>query len=157
MIPRVNRFLLDRTQGEQYATVFYCALDEAGLLRWVNAGHPPALRVRPSGELEDLPASGPPLGMLEEAAWTVEHTQLEPGDQLVIYTDGLAEACNAEGEFFFRKRLRPLLRARAGDSCRDLRDALVAAVREFTEDAPPHDDITLLVLELSADRDTVRV
>ncbi|MBM3744612.1 MAG: FHA domain-containing protein [Acidobacteria bacterium] len=153
MMPRVNRFLLDRTQGEQYATVFYCALDDAGLLRWVNAGHPPALRVRPSGELEDLPAGGPPLGLLEEAVWAIEHTQLEPGDKLVIYTDGLAEACNAEGDFFFRKRLRPLLRTRAGDSCRDLHDALVAAVREFTADAPPRDDITVLVLELAADRE----
>jgi len=152
-MPRVNRFLLDRTQGEQYATVFYCALDDAGLLRWVNAGHPPAVRLRPSGELKDLAAGGPPLGMLEEAAWTVEHTQLEPGDKLVIYTDGLAEACNAEGEFFLPRRLRPLLRAHAGDSCRDLHNALVAAVREFTADAPPRDDITLLVLELALDRE----
>lgn len=147
MLARVNRFLLDRTEGEQYVTAFYCALDAAGLLRWVNAGHPPALRARPGGQIEELAASGTPLGLLEEAAYGIQETQLEPGDKLVIYTDGLPEARNAAGAFFTMKRLRECVRARAGGTCRELHDALAAAVRDFTGEAPQSDDITLAVLE----------
>jgi len=148
MLGRVNRFLLDRTQGEQYVTVFYCALEEAGLLRWVNAGHPPALVVRASGQLEALPASGTPPGMLEDAAYTVQETRLEPGEKLVIYTDGLPEARNATGQFFSQQRLRQVVSAHASCSWRELHDALIRAVEEFTGDAPQSDDITVVVLEL---------
>ena len=151
MLSRVNRFLLDRTEGEQYVTVFYCALEVSGLLRWVNAGHPPALRVRASGPIEELAASGTPLGLLEDAAYGIQETHLEPGDKLVIYTDGLPEARNAAGEFFGHKRLRQLVRAQAGSAWRELHDTLVAAVRDFAGDAPQSDDITVAVLELSAD------
>jgi len=146
MLGRVNRFLLDRTEGEQYVTAFYCALDAAGLLRWVNAGHPPALRVCPSGRLEELAASGTPLGLLEDAAYAIQETQLEPGDKLVIYTDGLPEARDAAGAFFGMKRLRECVHFSAGGSCRELHDALAAAVRAFTGEAPQADDITLAVL-----------
>jgi serine phosphatase RsbU (regulator of sigma subunit)/pSer/pThr/pTyr-binding forkhead associated (FHA) protein len=151
MMARVNRFLLDRTQGEQYVTAFYCALESSGLLRWVNAGHPPALRVRPDGKLADLAATGTPLGMLEEAVYQALETHLEPGDKLVIYTDGLPEVRNPEGEFFTLKRLRQTVRAHAGLPGRELHDALVATVQSFTEGAPQGDDITVAVLELSSD------
>jgi serine phosphatase RsbU (regulator of sigma subunit) len=153
MLGRVNRFLLDRTEGEQYVTAFYCALDAAGLLRWVNAGHPPALRVYPSGQIEELAASGTPLGLLEDAAYAIQETQLEPGDKLVICTDGLPEARNTAGEFFTMKRLRQHVRVAASGSCRELHDTLAAAVRDFTGNAPQNDDITLAVLEWSPGSD----
>ena len=149
MMGRVNRFLLDRTGGEQYATVFYCTLEATGLLRWINAGHLPPLLVRPAGELRELPANGTPLGMLEDAAYQVETTALAAADKLVICTDGFSEARNSQGEFFGIKRLRATVRAHAAASCQELHHALVNAAEEFTGSAPQNDDITVLVLEFS--------
>jgi serine phosphatase RsbU (regulator of sigma subunit) len=149
MMFRVNRFLFDRTQGEQFVTLFYSTLDSDGLLRWINAGHPPPLLVRKSGELRPLPASGVPLGMLEEAFYDVQETQLEPGDKLAIYSDGLSEARNAEGEFFGLKRVRNAVLGQARGSCQQAHDALASALETFAEGAVQNDDITLLVLEFS--------
>lgn len=149
MMGRVNRFLLDRTEGEQYATAFYCGLDSSGLLRWVNAGHPPALVVRAGGVIEDLAATGPPLGMLEEAAYQVQETHLAEADKLVVYTDGLPEARNRQGDFFSLRRVREIVRTHGRQSCRQLHGTLVEAVESFAGGAAQHDDITLVVLELS--------
>ncbi len=149
MMARVNRFLLDRTEGEQSVTAFYCAVDSGGLLRWVNAGQLPPWLVRPGGELESLPATGTPLGMLEDAAYEALETRLAPGDKLVIYTDGLPEAQNLEGEYFGLKRLQQTLREHTGEPCQQLHGALMAAVESFTGGAPQSDDITVAVIEFS--------
>jgi serine phosphatase RsbU (regulator of sigma subunit) len=149
MMFRINRFLLDRTEGEQSVTLFYSTLDSDGLLRWINAGHPPPLLVRKSGELRPLPANGVPLGMLEDASYEVQETRLDPADKLAIYTDGLSEARNTEGEFFGLKRVRDTVVSQARGSCQQLHDALAGALESFTEGAVQHDDITLLVLEFS--------
>jgi sigma-B regulation protein RsbU (phosphoserine phosphatase) len=109
--------------------------------------------VYPSGQIEELAASGTPLGLLEDAAYAIQETQLEPGDKLVICTDGLPEARNTAGEFFTMKRLRQHVRVAASGSRRELHDTLAAAVRDFTGNAPQNDDITLAVLEWSPGSD----
>ena len=147
-MPRVNRFLIDRTGGEQYVTLFYCTLEQGGRLRWVNAGHPPPVLARADGKLENLPASGMPLGMLEEARYEVQETQLQAGDKLVVYSDGLPEARNTEGEFFGQKRVRSAIRSRVASSCQELHQALMGELESFTEGAAQQDDITVLVIEL---------
>jgi serine phosphatase RsbU (regulator of sigma subunit) len=146
-IERLNRFLLDRTGGEKYATVFYALLDDTGLLRYVNAAHCPPLLARASGEMQTLEATGPPVGLLEAAEFVLGECRLASGDKLVIYSDGVTEAQNAAGEFFGRKRLRRVLAGRAGASCREAHDAIQEAVAQFTDGAAQSDDITLLVLE----------
>jgi serine phosphatase RsbU (regulator of sigma subunit) len=144
---RLNTFLLDRTGGEKYATVFYCLLDQSGRLDYVNAAHCPPIVVRPSGETAELEATGVPVGLLEGSKYELAGRQLSPGDKLVIYTDGVTEAQDARGAFFGRKRLFDLVRAQAGASATELHDAIQGAVRDFTEGAPQSDDITLVVLD----------
>jgi serine phosphatase RsbU (regulator of sigma subunit) len=147
MIVRVNRYLYERTAGEQYATAFYCTLDGDGNLRWVNAGHPPVLLLRAEGPLETLPANGTPLGMFEDAPYTVEQTCLRPGDKLVVYTDGLIDSENGERATFGLARLREVAAADGSKSCQEMQAAILAALQGFSEGTAPLDDVTLAVLE----------
>ena len=143
---RLNRFLHERTEGEQYATVFYCRIDSAGRLRLINAGHPPPLLLRRGG-LERLPASSMPVGLFEEAAHQAQELRLDAGDKLVIYTDGLSEARNSAGEFFGLKRMEQIALAHAAAGAGELHGALAGAVEQFTGGADQADDISLVVLE----------
>lgn len=147
-VERLNRFLLDRTGGEKYATIFYSLAHSGGTLNYVNAAHCPPMLVRKSGAIETLDATGMPVGLIEGADYEVRTISLEPGDKLVIYSDGVTEAMNPAGELFGRKRLRDAVTAHAAGTCRAVHDAIQDAVAAFTEGAAQSDDITVLVLEL---------
>ncbi len=144
---RLNTFLLERTGGEKYATIFYCLLDQSGRFDYVNAAHCAPIVVRPGAQTAELEATGVPVGLIEGSTYQLAGRQLSPGDKVVIYTDGVTEAQDARGAFFGRKRLFDLVRSQAGASAAGLHDAIQGAVREFTEGAPQSDDITLVVLD----------
>jgi serine phosphatase RsbU (regulator of sigma subunit) len=150
VMAHINHFLNERTKGEKYATVFYCTIDRNGVLRWSNAGHPKPLVVRESGETVQLETTGMPLGLLGIGSFDVEAIQLQNGDKVVIYSDGLSEAENSEGEFFDKQALRATIDANAKRGCAELHGKLVQAVEDFTEGSVLSDDITLLVLEYRA-------
>src|SRR6185436_17650814 len=96
---RLSRRLYARTSPERYATAFVCVLHtETGRVCWTNAGHNAALFLRASGAHEELAATGLPLGLLPTGEYERRELVLEPGDVLVIYTDGVTEAANPEGE-----------------------------------------------------------
>jgi sigma-B regulation protein RsbU (phosphoserine phosphatase) len=103
--------------------------------------------VRANGELLLLESTGMPIGMLDIAMYEVMTMQLQPGDKLVLFSDGLSEAANAEGECFDKKALQKLLCTHAGVGCAELHAKLVDAVEDFSEAAEQEDDITMLVLE----------
>jgi sigma-B regulation protein RsbU (phosphoserine phosphatase) len=149
ILDRLNTFLLERTRGEKYATVFYCTLDSSGVLNYVNAGHPAPFLVGSDGRLRKLHTTGMPVGMIEGAPFQSVQAQLEPGDKIVIFSDGLTEAENAEGAFFDAERLRVALRDNAARDAAGMHGALLAAVDRFTEGGVIRDDITALVLEFS--------
>jgi sigma-B regulation protein RsbU (phosphoserine phosphatase) len=144
---RLNRFLLDRTGGEKYATVFYCLLHDDGRMYYVNAAHCPPIVVRANGQRLELEASGMPVGLIETAEFAVVELQLAVADKIVIYSDGVTEAQNLEKRFFGKRRLREVVEAHAGHSCTVIHDAIQDAVAAFTEGAAQSDDITLVVLE----------
>jgi serine phosphatase RsbU (regulator of sigma subunit) len=146
-LERLNRFLLDRTGGEKYATVFHSLFFGDGKMSYVNAAHCPPFVVRENGEWRVLDATSMPVGMMEGARFTVAEEQLTAGDKLVIYSDGVTEAQNAAGEFFGKKRLRELLVAHAAGTSTALHEAIQQAVAGFTEGAAQSDDITAVVLE----------
>jgi sigma-B regulation protein RsbU (phosphoserine phosphatase) len=146
-IEQLNRFLIGRTSGEKYATVFYCLASSDGTLGYVNAAHCPPILVSAAGSLTTLEATGTPVGLLEGAEFIASERQLAAGDKLVIYSDGVTEAQNAKGEFFGKKRLRDLVSLHASDACSALHEAIQEGVTAFTQGAPQSDDITLLVLE----------
>ena len=144
---RLNEFLLERTRGEKYATVFYCILDESGLLSYSNAGHCAPFVLNRVGRLRTLQTTSMPVGMMEGAPFEMVKMPLAPGDKLIVYSDGLTEAEGPDGAFFDTERLRQCLREHAASDASTLHAALKAAVDEFTEGGAIRDDITLLVVE----------
>jgi serine phosphatase RsbU (regulator of sigma subunit) len=151
-VARLNAFLLERTGGEKYATIFFGTLDRDGRLRYLNAGHGAALLVRADGRLEQLHPTGFPVGMLEEAAYKTEEVRLACGDMLLLHTDGLTEAEDAEGNPFGEARIRQLARASAHAGSQALYEALAAALAAHTGGAVQKDDITLMIVEYRAER-----
>ncbi len=149
---RLNEFLLERTRGEKYATVFYCIVDVSGLLSYSNAGHCAPFLVSPDGRLRTLNTTSMPVGMLEDAPFQMIERELAPGDKLVIYSDGLTEAEDADGAFFDTERLRLCLRENAALDAAGLHAALLECVDRFTEGGTVRDDITALVLEYAPPR-----
>ena len=146
-VARLNRFLLDRTGGEKYATLFYSLFHDDGRLSYVNAARCPPMVIRANGERLELEATGMPVGLMEGAEFMVESLQLAPGDHVVIYSDGVTEAQNRNSEFFGKKRLRDIVNAHAEESCVAIHDAIQEGVAAFTEGAAQSDDITVVVLE----------
>jgi serine phosphatase RsbU (regulator of sigma subunit) len=151
---RLNQFLNNRTSGEKYATIFYCLLEEDGRLSYVNAAHCPPVLIRGGAIAGEMPATGMPVGLMEDVTFDVAEQMLQPGDKLVIYTDGVTEAQNTKAEFFGKKRLREILTQHATASCGEIHDAVQEAVTAFTEGAKQSDDITLVVMEYAGDAST---
>src|SRR5215210_1520875 len=107
----VNRYLADNTPANRFVTLFYAELDPAtGALSFVNAGHnPPLIAHGSDGTLEQLGAGGLPLGILPDYDYHEGRTQLNPGDVLVVYSDGVTETQNPEGEEFGAMRLQEVV------------------------------------------------
>jgi sigma-B regulation protein RsbU (phosphoserine phosphatase) len=143
---KLSRLLYRRTPPERYATAFVGALDPAsGVLRYANAGHNPPLVVRAAGEVEELPATGVPIALLPEAAYEAAEARLAPGDTLVLYTDGIVEAANPEGEEYGAERLADVCRRHRQSPCADLAAALEADLEAFARGVPFADDRTLVM------------
>ena len=145
---RVNQYLCERSGEDRYATVFYGILDKMGRFEYVNAGHVPPIVRRKSGELEGLGSANFPVGMFPEAEYQSARVTLEPGEYLVIYTDGVSEAANPQNELFEEvaaaKNHGDLTRV---TRWKDSRNAIKEGMRAFTEGAPQSDDITILVVQ----------
>jgi phosphoserine phosphatase RsbU/P len=144
---RVNQYLCERSGEDRYATVFYGILDKQGRFEYVNAGHVPPLLRRKTGQLEGLGSANFPVGMFSEAEYQSSRIQLEAGDYLVIYTDGVSEAQNTRSELFEEARLRRIMEDFAGQNVQEMGDAIREGMRAFTEGAAQSDDITLLVVQ----------
>jgi len=143
---RVNTYLCDRSGEDRYATVFYGVLDKMGRFEYVNAGHVPPLLRRKSGALEGLGSANFPVGMFAEAEYQSSRVTLEPGDFLVIYTDGVSEACNVQNELYEESRLRKIVESFGGSSVDEMAESIRDGVKAFTQGAPQSDDITVSIV-----------
>ncbi len=157
-LEQLNQFLLGRTEGMKYATVFYAIVDRSaegseGTMRYVNAGHCSPILVTGEGKLATFHPTGNPVGMLEEANFEIASRVLQPADKVVIFSDGLTEAADASGEFYGVKRLRKFLRTNCALGAEAMREAILADVAAFSAEGGFHDDITVLVLEYSSEGD----
>jgi len=144
---RVNQYLCERSGDDRYATVFYGVLDKMGRFEYVNAGHVPPLILRKAGVLEGLGSANFPVGMFSEAEYQSTRVQIEPGDFLVIYTDGVSEASNNQNELFEEARLRKIMESFTGTTVEQLGDSIREGMKAFTEGAPQSDDVTILVVQ----------
>jgi sigma-B regulation protein RsbU (phosphoserine phosphatase) len=133
-----------------FATMFFGVLDtRTGALSYVNAGHDPPVVVGASGVKGHLDPTGLVVGMRPNVAYDVNHILLEPGDALVMYTDGVTEARDPARQFFTEKRLLSLLDVPAPPAAA-LLDGVIARLQEHVAGAEPSDDVTLLAVRRSS-------
>jgi sigma-B regulation protein RsbU (phosphoserine phosphatase) len=139
-----------------FFTMVYLILDVSKhTLFYSNAGHPHPILVRQGGELELLKRGGPFIGLRsirsedeKEKPFIAEEVRFDPGDKLLIYTDGLTEYHDPAGTLFGRDRLMDILRRRGQGPLGELVEAVIASLESFGDGGPPMDDVTLLGIEL---------
>jgi len=149
VLGRVNRMILCDERSPLFLSALYAELDLAsGRLRYASAGHdaPLCLR-RATGRVEELAAAGYLLGAFSDATFEEGETVLGEGDALVLYTDGISEARDAQRRFFGQERLETTIFATGVCEARSMVEGIVGAVREFAGDVDQEDDLTLLVVK----------
>lgn len=143
----VNRYICKYHASAMFATLFFAVLDTySGQLCYVNAGHDAPYVLRDGAIILQIKPSGPIVGALEEAEYSIETLHLKPQDQLVLYSDGIPDAQNEEGEMFGAERFRALLQEKPSlhQTCFD---AVLTEVAAHIGTAVQYDDITLMVVE----------
>lgn len=144
----VNRFLCHEKATHLYLTCFYAIFDlSTGQLAYSRAAHNSPYLVRANGEgiVELREGGGLPLSLFDFAEYETVSMQMEPGDCLVMFTDGVTEAMNYSQECYGEERLEPLLRQQtAANSVKEIVEGVVAGAQTFADGAPPSDDITVL-------------
>jgi sigma-B regulation protein RsbU (phosphoserine phosphatase) len=147
LIGRIDRHLQKYAATRKFLTCFFGLLEpETGTLRYVSAGHNPALLRKSSGDVERINATGVPIGMFPNATWREESVVMERGDLLCVYSDGITEALDAAEEEFGLERLSRLL---TSDPPAKVCDSVFDAVSAFAGETPQYDDQTLLLLRRS--------
>jgi steroid delta-isomerase-like uncharacterized protein len=147
-ISEANDALMRRAIRARFATAIYAVLSRDGRLAYCNAGHNAPILIRPCG-VERLESGGPILGVLERATFAEARVELEPGDLLVAFTDGVTEARNSEGEEFGEERLLACVERHRKLAPQALLESLLAAVQHFSAAPGQRDDLTVLVLRYS--------
>jgi sigma-B regulation protein RsbU (phosphoserine phosphatase) len=147
LIGRIDRHLQKYAATRKFLTCFFGLLEpDSGTLRYVSAGHNPALLRRAGGRVEQIKATGVPMGMFPNASWREESVVMERGDLLCVYSDGITEALDAADEEFGLDRLTRRMSAEPpAEVCATVFDAVSA----FAGDTPQYDDQTLLLLRRS--------
>jgi sigma-B regulation protein RsbU (phosphoserine phosphatase) len=144
----VNRGLTRRAVEAKYATVFHATLDKGGVLTYCNAGHNPPLLYGASG-LRRLESGSMPVGFFEHAPYADEKEQLHPGDALVVYSDGVTEALDVQGQEFGEERLVAILQEHHNEDAAAILDAIIEAVKTFARGAAQHDDVTAMAVKFT--------
>lgn len=147
-VAKVNARLCCENPTAMFATLIVALVNRrTGLLRYVNAGHDPILL---GGQGDGYRPLAPPRGILVGVAETAEYgvasVALQPGDVLVLYTDGVTEAMNPARQWFSLDRLIGCLSLERGHSAREIADAISRSIESFADGSPQSDDITLVVL-----------
>ena len=147
-VATANDLILADTRAELFVTLFYLVLDPgSGEIAYVNAGHPPPVLVRAtSGEVEELRTGGMAMGVLPDLEYEERTVRMEPGDALVLYTDGVIEAPGEGRTFFGRGRLAEAAHAARHQTAAQMGESIEAAVAQFTAGALASDDLTLVVI-----------
>jgi sigma-B regulation protein RsbU (phosphoserine phosphatase) len=148
----VNRYMTrDSDPTGRFMSMFFLEIDpRAKMLRWVRAGHEPAVVYDPvRATFCELGGEGMAMGVMDAAEYR-DYTQQgwAPGSVIVIGTDGITETRNIAGEFFGAERVRQVVRANASRSAAGIQSAVIEAVQTFRGQAPQEDDVTLVVVKL---------
>ena len=149
LLAGVNRYACSNSAGgNRFTTAFLAELDAAtGDLVYINAGHNVPILRKKSGLVERLEVGGIPVGILVEAPYQSGTARLEPGDWLVIFTDGVVEAVNEKDEEYGEAALLRLVDRESGSAPGELLRSLLAELDWYVGNTPQHDDITCLLLK----------
>jgi sigma-B regulation protein RsbU (phosphoserine phosphatase) len=151
MLLRVNRSLIQNARNEHFVTLLLVQLDPLSRrLGYVNAGHPSSYVLDVSGRLTArLPSTGLPLGVDAEAVFPIgDSHQLNPGDVVLLLTDGLLEAMSPDGDSFGTDRLLDILSANRAKPAAEIITAIYRALQQFSGGVPLVDDVTLVVVKV---------
>ena len=146
----VNRFLCDHSEVGRYATMFFGTLDQDGHLEFINAGHPSPILIRRGVAEEAFTEGSYPVGLVPEAEYTAVCLKLEPGDTLVLFSDGVTEAMDPDEQMFGITRLKELLTGQLECPLELLQKCVLEAVENFARGAHQADDLTLLIVRFRA-------
>jgi phosphoserine phosphatase RsbU/P len=146
-VGRANDLLCAENDASMFATLFYAVIDaRTGLLTYCNCGHNPPLLIGACGATRELTATGLPLAMLPQTGYSTGTAQLEPGDRVLLYTDGVTEAADAGDAEFGMTRLHEAIATAPGGVAEALVDEVFRRVDDFAGDAQQSDDLTCLAL-----------
>ena len=148
-ITEANRMLANESVDCMFVTVFYGIYElKTGAINYCNAGHNPPYVVKRNGQVDPLPMSQDPMaGAIEGIEYHESSFQLEQGDALVLFTDGVTEAMNTNFEEFGEERLEDTLEEVALHNCQQIVEAIKTDVKAFAGEAEQSDDITILALK----------
>ena len=148
VLSEVNDLLNEDNDTIMFVTLLYVVYDpETGELTYANGGHSNPLVVHADGGSVELPLTGGiALGVMPGLEYRQDSYTLAPGDSLILYTDGVSEAMNSEGEEFGVDRLRQIFVDQPSTSARQSNEAILQAVADFASGTPQSDDVTCLVL-----------
>ncbi|MGE0128477.1 MAG: SpoIIE family protein phosphatase [Blastocatellales bacterium] len=148
VVTSLNKVLVQRSASNRFITLFCATLDPDGLFSYINAGHNLPILARATGETETLTTKSVLLGAFDFVEYNPRQTRLAPGDVVVMYTDGVTEAVNAENQMFGEERLEELVKESVSLSAEEIKRRILNEVLSFTAGLPQGDDITLIVLKV---------
>ncbi len=148
VLREVNDILCEGNDAMMFVTLLYAIYDSnTGKLSYANGGHTTPYVRRADGSVISLPfTGGVAMGVLEDMEYSQDSFQVEPGDAVFFYSDGVSEAMNENGEEFGLGRMSDVLANTSSQNPEDINDAIFASVRAFAGDTPQSDDITCLTL-----------
>jgi len=149
-LEKTNQMLSRNNDAGMFVTVFYGIIDvENGRLIYANAGHNPPYIIRHNRKIESLLKNGNmALGLFDDNIYRQKEIQLNPGDMLFLYTDGIVEAVDSDFRFYGQHRLEENLLARASATSQECIEHNLADLAEFTGGMAPSDDITAMAIKI---------
>jgi sigma-B regulation protein RsbU (phosphoserine phosphatase) len=150
LVVNLNQYACTNSQGGlRFTTAFIAEFDPTTrVLNYINAGHNTPILKRARGEVERLTNGGLPLGIMAESAYETGSLVLQPGDWLIIFTDGLVEAENSASGEYGESRLLTVLDSNDIKSPQDLLHSIMADLDAFVGTAPQHDDVTCILIKV---------
>ncbi len=146
IVYRLNNLLFESTSEGNYVTFFYAVVNsEKNKLIYTNAGHNAPILLRASGLAQRLNVGGIVIGFQADFEYQQEEVDFNPGDILLLYTDGITEAMNAQGEEFGEERLLNILKKNRQKNVLEIREAIIKSVQKFSSRKMQEDDMTLLI------------
>ena len=147
IVAGVNRDLGRLSLVAPLSSLFVARLNaDSGTISYCNAGHPPAMLLRANGELESLSDGGPVLGVVPGAGFDCGLVQIDPGDTLLICSDGILESFDQAEQEFGKRRLEEEFRRAQGGSAEAMLFSVLGAVQDFAAPRPLTDDMTLVLI-----------